>query len=286
MSGILLCGKRAQNPLYIKNEGINVYSMEELSYYLYNNLYTTDPGIFGSEFLDFVEKGQNMEILSKRIKDLMFRKEPYTSIIKLIISESGYYSEEEKKEFYREMRIFENKSYEERLKDRADILAENGKYNEAVKLYINVLNYKMTDEYVLAAVKNNIGSIYARMFQFEKALEYFISAYEMQKEEEYLDNIICSVLFMESDKVFFEKWKVILLEKFQITDEVFDTYKEAIDNARDYVMEEPLTKQKLKILEFNGEKELKDYYKEADNVIEMWKNTYREDYDGIIFRQN
>ena len=43
MSGYILCQvKRAKNPYYISNISTNIYSIEELCYYLYHNIYLLD----------------------------------------------------------------------------------------------------------------------------------------------------------------------------------------------------------------------------------------------------
>ena len=46
MSGYILCQvKRAKNPYYISNISTNIYSIEELCYYLYHNIYLLDETI-------------------------------------------------------------------------------------------------------------------------------------------------------------------------------------------------------------------------------------------------
>lgn len=46
MSGYILCqAKKAQTPYFIENISTNIYSLEELCYYLYHNLYLVDKTI-------------------------------------------------------------------------------------------------------------------------------------------------------------------------------------------------------------------------------------------------
>ena len=52
MSGYILCQvKRAKNPYYISNISTNIYSIEELCYYLYHNIYLLDETIINEQLL-------------------------------------------------------------------------------------------------------------------------------------------------------------------------------------------------------------------------------------------
>ena len=47
MSGYILCQtKKAQHPYFIENISMNIYYIEELCYYLYNNLYLSHHTVF------------------------------------------------------------------------------------------------------------------------------------------------------------------------------------------------------------------------------------------------
>ena len=50
MSGYILCQTpKAQRPYFIENISMNIYSIEELCYYLYHNLYLADHTVFNEE---------------------------------------------------------------------------------------------------------------------------------------------------------------------------------------------------------------------------------------------
>ena len=57
MSGYILCQvKRAKNPYYISNISTNIYSIEELCYYLYHNIYLLDETIINEQLLVWMKE--------------------------------------------------------------------------------------------------------------------------------------------------------------------------------------------------------------------------------------
>ena len=64
MSGYILCQvKRARLPYYIENISTNIYSIEELCFYLYHNIYLLDSTILNEELCFWIrdELGLNTE---------------------------------------------------------------------------------------------------------------------------------------------------------------------------------------------------------------------------------
>ena len=57
MSGYILCQtKRAETPYYIENISTNIYSLEELCYYFYHNLYLIDRTIINEELCSWIQE--------------------------------------------------------------------------------------------------------------------------------------------------------------------------------------------------------------------------------------
>lgn len=68
MSGLLLCGKRSATPYIIKEAGINIYSIEELSYYLYNNTYMVGIEFFCDELIAYIADELELPSLGQKLK--------------------------------------------------------------------------------------------------------------------------------------------------------------------------------------------------------------------------
>ena len=85
MSGLLLCGKTTDRPFYVKEAELNVYSMEELCYFIYNNVYMIGQDFFDDSLLKFIEDELELINTVKKLKDQRFRQEPAASMIKTVL---------------------------------------------------------------------------------------------------------------------------------------------------------------------------------------------------------
>lgn len=72
MSGYILCKTpMASVPYYIKNVGTNIYSIEELCYYLYQNLYLVDESLMNVGLCKWIGRELRMKELARRLSILM-----------------------------------------------------------------------------------------------------------------------------------------------------------------------------------------------------------------------
>ena len=57
MGKIILCRAReAKQPLVVKDIGLKIYTLEELCYFIYNNIYFISIDFFDDDFNSFVEE--------------------------------------------------------------------------------------------------------------------------------------------------------------------------------------------------------------------------------------
>ena len=69
MSGYILCQtKKAQRPYFIENISMNIYSIEELCYYLYHNLYLADHTVFNEELCNWLRDELELVHLAAKLK--------------------------------------------------------------------------------------------------------------------------------------------------------------------------------------------------------------------------
>jgi tetratricopeptide (TPR) repeat protein len=257
----------------VKEAGINLYSMEELCYFLNNNIYMIDNDFFNGDLIDFIENGLELADVSKKLKDQIYRQESFISMIKTVFDGCYYYSESEKEEILKNLEKWEDKSPVQRMKSRADMMAETGKFNTAIELYKKIIKKStaIKDKNTAACATNNIGVIYMKQFLFKDASECFKRAYELQKEDEYMDNIICTAILMKDGKELED-----IKAQYQITDDTVSRYEKAIELAEKEIRSKKEVMDMAEKFNYGSDMELSSFYEQCGMAADMWKKEYRE----------
>lgn len=275
MSGLILCGKLATQPLYIENADINIFSIEELAYYLYNNVFMVERDFFDDKLLGFLSGQLNMKGLAGKVKYLVDKRGTFPELMMLIIKAADYYSKEQIDEISDMLKLIGTKSITERLKVRADIFIESDKLGQALKIYKEILSMPreqgVTDSFY-AKIYNNIGSIYAKKMEYAQAKEYYKRAYELYPATEILKNIVTIDFIWKNEKELIED-----TYKYKITDEMIELIATEVNKAKDKVMESEEYGSICDMLVYDGKCNLEDYYESIQNVIDEWKEEYRNE---------
>ncbi len=275
MSGLILCSRKADVPYRIADADLNIYSIEEFAYYLYNNAYFVDDGFFNEGLCDYIENNLNLPKVAQKLRYAMGQRMNFAELVMIIIKSSRYYSETEIKAFEKELKTISSKGMLERMKTRADMLFENGKLGSALKTYENILNnniYKRESNEFYAGVYLGIGKIEGRMFYLKEALEKFKHSYELKSSDETLKEIINVKFAMKysgiKEDIDFTKENEINSELvLKCSEEVKDIW-EQINNGTEY---ENLSQTFI----YDGRHNLDDYYVNVQEVLDEWKNDYR-----------
>lgn len=189
MGTVKICvHKMAKNPYFVEATGTHLYSIEELSYYLCENIYLVDDRIVGEKLYLWLEKELGLEALGEKLRNGRDSGNHVYNQVMTILNASEYYSEAELQALSEKIKEISALQTQERMKYKADELAENKKYWAAISEYERLLsirqNTKLTVEFY-AKVWNNLAGCYARLFLFEKAAACYESAYQFQKIVEY-----------------------------------------------------------------------------------------------------
>ena len=189
MGTVKICAHEiAKTPYFVEAAGIRLYSIEELAYYLYENIYLVDDQMIEEKLYSWIEMELGMRTLAEKLRGGSGTGHHVYNQVMVILKHSGYYSEKEFNELSEKIKEISSLQTQERMKYKADELAQNENYWAAILEYERLLsirqNSRLTVEFY-AKVWNNLGGCYARLFLFEKAAACYESAYQFQKISEY-----------------------------------------------------------------------------------------------------
>ena len=203
MGKIILCrGKKADTPLTVLQTGVKLYTAEELCYYIYNNIYLIGQDFIDDNLISFLDETGEKE-LAERVRKLKETGGSLAQIFVIILKTIDYYSVAEIEQLKEILNTLGKQSVCERLKARGDGYLNAGYYFAAVRCYESIIkDYKGKD--LLAAdyakVYHNLGTAYARMFMYDKAVIYYDEAYRTGQHEESKKCSIAALIMAKKDK--------------------------------------------------------------------------------------
>lgn len=188
MGLVTICkGRRTRTPLFLEQAGINVYSLEELSYFLYHNICLVERRMFDERLLRWIGEEAGFSELASRLRNGQAGGTSIQNLVLSVVGASELYSPGELSALEERIKGLSRLQEQERLKLRADELLENHNEWAAMEEYRHILKMHQNSRLGMAfyaAVWNNLGVCHARQFQFAKAAECFETSCEYLPDEE------------------------------------------------------------------------------------------------------
>jgi len=203
MGRVYACvGRYASTPYTIKKSCIHVYCVEELCYYIRNNAYFMDDDFFDADLYLWLEEECNLPQLAKNLRSRARTEKRIESTVRLLLEQVHYCSEEEIVETETLLQTNRNMPGKKKLKLRADYFLSAGKTALAMQTYEDLLVRLDVnkDPRLVAAVYHNLGVIYAKMFLFSEAADYFEKAYDLDGEQNHMICLLAAKRMMLSDE--------------------------------------------------------------------------------------
>ena len=276
MGKLIQCSsKLAKKPYYFRVTDTNVYSIEEVCYYIRHNIYMMQEEIFNHDFAVWLRDELDMEKTAEKMENMIYDNNNLKDIVVTLCCSCDYYDEAEINELIRIMDETANLPLRRRQKIKADNFLKCRSYERAIEEYEHILK---SDDMLRANIEeygdiyHNIGVCLAGLGDFLKASEAFSTAYEKSRSEESLREYIYCILIAGND----EKYKTICTH--------YDISKETLEGIKkDF---EEINVQSSKSKDVSRISRLKDilkagyvdeYYDKVDSYIREWKNEYRNE---------
>ena len=189
MGSFILChNKKARMPYKITRIHCRIYTIEELCYYLCNNLYLIDETIANETLCKWLEEELELEELAQSLREILLQEQMVETFVMKILSYTSLYTTAELTKIQEILERVKNQKPAEKQKCMADTLLENGSYKAAIDLYFGILrmNPQEQDEPFLGRIYANLGAAYGRMFQYEDAAKMYEEAYKRLEEQKVL----------------------------------------------------------------------------------------------------
>lgn len=270
---LYLCmGTLSPTPYFLSGLGVNIFSMDELCYYLCENAYILDNDLFDFRLCDYIRDNLEMPELSETIRQMIRDKKTLGEMVTTLLTLTRYCDVEQIRHVRQVLVDNASLSFAAKRKVRGDNLLVANKYTRAIEEYQYVLAglNKLDEPELYSSILHNMGCAYAHMFMLGKAAEYFKEAYMIDSDRESLILYLVSLRLTVSKE---EYDKIVVKNGFD--ERISLEAVRRLTGAREADIETPYGAQMLEILELHDEGQISKYYKSIGDTLASWKLDYR-----------
>lgn len=268
MGNFLLCSiKRAKKPYPIPTLGIGLYSAEELCYFMNHYLYLLEEDFICEDLLSFLQNELELPGLVSKIRRWVESRSDMLQIIFMIEQDIRYYSDGELMEMKQRLDMLRQANPAERAKLRADFYLNDGRLMTALRVYERILLGEY-GEHIGKALRcqilHNAGVAYARMFEWQKAMDCFVEACHWGPSEELLKEMYQLTLLDQLAEIPQDIFSAISASQQYKWKEEFDTlYRKAQHSGKALEAHTIMDKDSVRRSEGLG------------RLLSQWKQEYR-----------
>lgn len=263
----------AKKPYHFRLTKTNVYSIEEVCYYIRHNIYMMQEEVFDREFAMWLRSELHMDKAADKLEHLIQDHHNIKDIVVTICCSCDYYEEEEIHELIRIMDETTQLPKYARRKLKGDNYLRCKSYEKALEEYEKIFE---SDEILQADITvygdlfHNMGVAYVNMGEFHKASELFLKAYEKNSRDGSLAQCLFALRLCKDVETFKK-----LIKDLEISEEKQGMWEKEYQRAVENSALSKASKQieKLRDLAKNGCVE--EYYDKVQSYIVEWKNEYR-----------
>lgn len=208
-SMFILCKKKlAKEPYIIPVSEVPVYSLEELCYYIYNNIYSVTEEFFDGKLAVWIREQIGSDSLAKKMKTLIERHNDLKDLVVTLLCSCDYYKEEEVVKLVEIMNRIENLPPHEKNKIKADNYLHAGKYGKSLHEYKKLLYGRMADKFTPEEYGNLLHNQAIALFHvssFHEAARGFKEAYARNHNEQSLNQYLYTLLITDQEERFIKE---------------------------------------------------------------------------------
>ena len=205
---ILCTGKVAQNPYVMPHTDLKITSLEELCYYVYNNIYNINEDFFQSSLIVWIRDEIGHTVLAEKLQELLADKAPsMKDMVVTLLCSTDYYKEEEIRKLITVMDDIDKLPHYERRKMKIDTLLMEGQYGKAAAAYKRLLSGSLAINFTPEEYGNILHNLAIAQFHvasFDEAAKDFKEAFARNSNLDSLHQYLF-VLLIQGKEDKFEK---------------------------------------------------------------------------------
>lgn len=223
MGDLILCKQNiAAMPYYVERVSLNIYSLEELCYYIQTNIDVVDSDLVGEDFIRWIKYELKMPELAKKLEEAQNNYASLSELITIILSASGFCSKAEVAQIMQSLSEMENKSEFECGKIRADRYLKNSNYVSSICEYNKLLqgkDFSQESNEVIGNIWHNLAVAYTEIFLYKLAAACFEKAYTYNNNPESMKEKYFALQCMHQNQDELidvpDEWKELIIQDLQ-----------------------------------------------------------------------
>ena len=194
MGSLVLCHrKRAKHPYEISRIHKRIYTIEELCYYLCNNLYLIDYTIMNEQLCHWLDSELELNRLAENLLELIKNHGSVEKFVMTVLEDARIYTQGELAHIQNVLEKLKNQKEVERQKFKADTLMESGELESAILVYMSIVNGERddsVDKRFYGRVYACLAGAYGRAFLYEEAARMYEKAYRICEDNRMLEGYL------------------------------------------------------------------------------------------------
>lgn len=279
MGNLISCvGNAADEPFVFTDSHIELYTIEEICYYIYNYIDTMTDDAFDHSLTEWLRGQKGLEEVSGKMERLIDNHNSLKDKVVTLLCACDYYKEKEIRDLIDVMDQLENMSLFERCRQKGNQFLKNGKYKEAEGFLLGVLKSETAKQFTTEEcgdILHNLAVIHVHTASYAEAAKEFRDAYERNHNKETLKQYLIALKLSEQ-KLLYQKELIQLQVEEILEQEVCAELKEKMKEAE--LLPEYSQLQRLSVMKQQGQ--VSNYYEAAEAMIEKWKQDYKEEAVG------
>lgn len=195
---LILCrGTVAKEPYEMPFTGVKVYSLEELCYYIYNNIYSVTEEVFGPSLVKWLREQTDNAELAKKLDVMIQAGETMKNYVVTLLCGCDYYKEDEIRHMIRILDEIANLPLYKKKKIKADNYLRAGLYGKSLAEYRKLLHGSFAVNFTMEEygdILHNQGIARFYTSSFEEAGRDFKEAFVRNNQRDSLEHYIWTLL--------------------------------------------------------------------------------------------